>query len=107
MGDPLGMGWCAEDASGLQSTMEKLMAMVGALDDEEEEDGSDVALEDLLCERRIPIRIQSFFPSRGMAGMYGIEEILTVEKTPVSDDTVEVPAGFTKKSVAELWGIGD
>ena len=44
--------------------------------------------------------------SMGMGGMYSLEELVSIEETSVPDAAFEVPAGFTKKSLSELWGIG-
>jgi len=105
VGDQVGLGWCAEDQQGLQATMKKIGEMAGAMEEEEDE-GSDASVEDLLCEDRVPVRIQTFSLSMGMGGMYSLDEVVSIEETSVSDDVFQVPSGYTKKSLSELWGIG-
>ena len=100
------VGWCARDASQLQATMKKLTEMAGAMEDEEEDEGSDVAMGDLLCGDGIPVRVHLLSPFSGMDGEYTIEEVLSIEETSVPDDVFEIPTGFKKKTLEELWGIG-
>jgi hypothetical protein len=40
-----------------------------------------------------------------MAGglRYSVNEILSVERTAVSADMFEIPADYTKRSLADLW----
>jgi hypothetical protein len=106
VGDQVGLGWCAEDLSGVEATIRRLGTMAGAMEEEEEYGGDEVAIEDLLCQEAVPVRVQTYSPSMGMSGAYTIDEILSIREERLSDDLFEAPEGFEKRSLDELWGIG-
>jgi len=91
-----GRGWCAADDSRLVQSFEALAAQAASFEDEEE--GSD--LEDLLCEGQLPIRVHTFDPS---LGDYGIDEIVAIDRTSVSDELFAIPAGYKRISMEEMW----
>lgn len=106
VGDQVGIGWCAEDLHEVEATMKKLGTMAGAVEEEEAYGEDEVAVEDLLCEEAVPVRVQSYSPSMGMSGMYTIDEVISIQEERLPDELFEAPEGFEKKSLDELWGIG-
>lgn len=107
-GNEIGRGWCTQDQQGIREALEHLGDQTAALGgDDDDPSGSDgPVLEDLICEKGLPVRTQILTLGTGGGLAYSVTEILSVERTPLPDDVFEVPAGFTKKSMREMWGRG-
>lgn len=100
-GTEIGIGWCAEDVTGMRRAMERLAAQ---MDMEEEADLGGPSVQDLLCESELPVRTQVLRLDEMGGGLrYSVNEILSVERTAVSADMFEIPADYTKRSLADLW----
>jgi hypothetical protein len=81
------------------------------LDEMNTEDDSDSAAEDLLWEKGVPVLIQTVSWGAGDLGgpgvnSYEVSEIVSVERKSLSADLFKVPADFTEKTLAELYGQG-
>ncbi len=103
-GSEIGLAWCGEDPAGMRPAMERLASQVvdpTAEGDAFESQGPSV--EDLLCEQGIPVRTKILSMRSAGDLAFNVTEILSMERTPVSPDIFEVPAGYTKKSMADLW----
>lgn len=107
-GRGIGRGWCAEGQQGVREALQHLGDQVSAFGGNEDapSDADGPVLEDLICKTGLPVRTQilRLGPAGGLA--YSVTEILSVERTPQSDDVFKVPAGFTKKSMRDIWGGG-
>ncbi|UCD24212.1 MAG: DUF4412 domain-containing protein [Gemmatimonadota bacterium] len=90
----IGRGWCAKDESALMKSFEALAAQAGS----EEDEGSDI--EDLLCEGQLPVLVQIFDV---YGEMYDVTEIVAIERTAVSDELFEIPAGYQRVSMQDMW----
>ncbi len=103
-GYEIAVGWCAEDAHGLMGTMESLAELSGFDEEDEDEYGPDEgpSAQELLCEGKLPVRVQSF-SAGGWDQSYTVEEIVAVERISVSDDRFEIPPGFTERKFSDLW----
>ena len=103
-GFEIAVGWCAEDGQGLVGTMESLAALSGFDEEEEDEFGPDEgpSAQDLLCEGKLPVRVQ-IFSAAGWGQTYTVDEILAIEKTSVPDDRFLIPAGFAEKKLSDFW----
>ncbi len=93
-GERIGRGWCAEDEAELVKTFEAFETQASF----DEEEGDD--FESLLCEGRVPILLQVFEP---FLGSYDVTEILAIDRSGVSDSLFEIPAGFKRVSMGEMW----
>ena len=101
-GYEIAVGWCADDGLGLLGTMEALATLAGFDEEDEDEWDTGPSALDLLCEGKVPVRIQLF--SAGAWGQtYTVEEIVAIEQTPVSDDRFQVPSDYTEKKLSDMW----
>ena len=104
-GSEIGRGWCTESQQGVREALEHLGDQVSSFGGEEDapSDSDGPVVEDLICKTGLPVRTQilRFGEWGGLA--YSVTEILSVERTPQSDDVFAVPAGFTKKSMRDMW----
>jgi hypothetical protein len=94
MAGRVGRGWCAKDESALIKSFEALAAQAFS----EEDEGSDI--EDLLCEGQLPILVQVF---DSYAESYDVTEIMAIDRTVVSDELFEVPTGYKRVTMEEMW----
>ncbi len=92
--DRIGRGWCAKDESELVKSFEALAAQAIS----EEDEGTDI--EDLLCEGQLPILVQVFDV---YAEMYDVTEIVAIDRSAVSDELFEIPAGYQRVSMQDMW----
>lgn len=101
-GQEIGLAWCAEDVTGMRKAMERLGAQLDM--DEEEEYDEGPTLEDAFCATGLPVRSQIVRLDGTMGGLwYNVQEILSLERTSVPDDRFEVPAGYEKVSLEDMW----
>ena len=99
-GTEIGIGWCAEDVTGMRRAMERLAAQM----DIEETDTGGPSVEDILCESELPARTQVLRLDDMGGGLgYTVHEILSVKRTAVPAEMFEIPADYTKRSLADLW----
>jgi len=101
-GEGLVWGWVAEDQPALRQAVRSLGERAGAMLGGDEEDGGPDA-DDLLIEHGFPMRVQRFTGAAGFP-VYEVEEVLSVERGPVAASLFEIPAGFAKKTLKEVWG---
>jgi hypothetical protein len=95
-------GWVSADYPELQRAIREIGRQAGDLfADDGDEEGQDP--EDVLLERGFPMRTQRLSDA-AMSPTYEVEEILAIERGTVPAGTFEVPAGYTKKTLQELWG---
>jgi hypothetical protein len=78
--------------------------LAGFDEEDEEEYGYDAgpSAEELLCEGKVPVRIQ-LFSAGGWGQTYTVEEIVAIEPTSVSDDRFEVPSDYTERKLSDMW----
>ncbi len=95
----MAVGWCAQDDQGIMETMKELMQLSGF---EEDEDDSGPSMDELLCKDRLPVLVQTFTPG-GFGVSFSVEEILSIERTGVSDEQFVIPEGYTEKSLRDMW----
>ena len=100
------VGWISKEHQDLHESFkayaEKMESMYG-----EDEKGSS----DLLWEKGLPVRIQTLYGGYhggyyGGFDSYEIEDMVSVERKSISSDLFEVPAGYSEKSMQELWQGG-
>jgi hypothetical protein len=101
------VGWVTDEYGDLRRTMEKLVEQLQRMSPEDE---SDADAEDLLWEKGVPVLVQKIEWSKSwdMFGVdsYEVTEVVSVERKSLSGDLFKVPAGYTKKTLAELYGQG-
>jgi hypothetical protein len=101
------VGWVTDEYTALRGSLEKLAERMDAMGSDEE---SDSGAEDLLWEKGVPVLIQKvgWGEDWGMLGVnsYDVTEIVSVEQKSLSGDLFKVPAGYTQKTLAELYGQG-
>ncbi len=103
-GSEIGMGWCAEDPTGMRAAMEHVAdQVVDFAQDEDALEDEGPLLEDLLCQEGIPVRTKILRMGSWGGFAYSVTEILSMERTSVSPDIFEIPAGYTKKAIEDLW----
>ncbi|MDH5589180.1 MAG: DUF4412 domain-containing protein [Gemmatimonadota bacterium] len=96
-----GVAWCARDESGVSEALSALAKRAGMEDDEEDEFATGWA-GDELCEGTVPVRTQVWYHA-AMGASYTVEDILSLKREPVGDDRFLIPAGYTMKSLSDLW----
>ena len=102
-GREIGLGWCAEDFTGMRAAMARMAAQMDQLDADEESDGGP-SVEDLLCEDALPVRVQVLIFDAMVGGLrYSVNEMLSVERTSVDDGLFAIPEGYTQMSLSEMW----
>lgn len=103
--------WCASENPPFADALQKMIEQMGFGEDEDEEDEymglGGPAGEDLACEDRIPLLVQtlSMYDSFGGAS-YSIQEMISIEPSSVDDGKFEIPDGFEERDLSALWGIG-
>jgi hypothetical protein len=99
------MGWVTDEHGDLRASFEKVADRFG-LQGSEDEPGSDA--EDLLWEKGVPVLIKTFSLDVGddeaRARAYEVSEIVSIERKSLPADLFKVPAGYTRKTVEELYG---
>lgn len=101
--------WCATENPPFADALEKMIEQMGFDEDEEDEymGLGGPAGEDLACEDRIPLLVQTFSMYDGFGGAsYSIEEMISIEPSSVDDEKFEIPDGFEERDLSALWGIG-
>ena len=83
--------------------MEKISDRIRIFGEEDELPAEGPIVEDLLCESGLPILAQVVRLGDWGGISYSLHEILSIEETSLPDDLFEVPAGFAKKSMMEMW----
>jgi hypothetical protein len=101
--EELTLGWCAEDRWGLLDTMKRLAQQAEMMEGEEDgmDDESGPDLQGIVCEGKLPVRVQTFSPYDFSA--YTVEEILSIDTAPVSEEIFRIPEGFTEKKLTDMW----
>lgn len=100
--------WCAEESPPFADALSEMIEQLGFQEEEEDDMGfGGPAAEDLACEDRMPMFVQSFVAWGGSmgAGIYSIDEVVAIERTSVDDAKFEIPAGFEERSLSDLWGV--
>ena len=101
------IGWVTGEYGELRASMKKIAERLEKMSPEDE---SDSAAEDLLWEKGVPVLIQTVDWSDGLGGLsvggYEVTEVVSVERKSLAADVFKVPAGYTEKSLAELYGQG-
>jgi hypothetical protein len=105
-GTEIGIGWCSDTMAGFSEAMKAISERMDMLSGDDEDEGGDGSgAVDLLCEDRLPVRTQVLrMDDFGGGFWYSLEEIVSIEETSVPDDRFEVPDGYTKVSMHQLWG---
>ena len=102
-GQEIGLGWCAQDITGIRSAMTKMAAQLDQFGDDEESGGGPSA-EDLLCEDALPVRVQVLIFDEMVGGLrFSMDETLSVERTSVDDGLFVIPEGYTRTPLSEMW----
>lgn len=94
-------GWVSDAYPGLLATFQDYGRRMEQIFSEVGDDGP--SPEDALYERGLPMRVQHV-RGGGMFESYSVDEILSIEEKPVPDAMFAVPAGFTQKTLREVWG---
>jgi hypothetical protein len=94
--------WCAQDNPAFVETLMNVVEQLGF----DEEDQEMVGGAELACGEQLPLRVQTYSLGNYMGEGYSVEEFLSVERTSVDDDLFEIPAGYTERSLQDLWGGG-
>ena len=98
--------WCAVQNPDFADALATFAEQMGFDEDDMEDEGGP-ALEDLACEDKLPLLVQTYMPYGGMGGgSYSIDEYVSFEETSVDDDVFEIPDGYEEKSMSDLWGVG-
>lgn len=95
------LGWVTTVRPGLRAALDNFMARMQALSSDEEDAERDAG--DLLWEKGLPVRIQRLSFTGGPPS-YDIEDILSLEQRPVPASLFAPPAGYTQKSMSDLFG---
>lgn len=91
-----GEAWCSSDAFGLAAALQKIAEQAEEMT--EEADGA--ALEDEMCSTGLPVLSKAFYP---YADIFEVSEILSVEPGPQSPEMFEIPEGFARVEMSEIW----
>ena len=95
VGDETAVGWVTQDQKELQGTFKRLR------EGEEKmmSHSSGKGLQSALADNGLPVRVQKVDQ-----GDYRVEELVDVQRTPMSADLFSVPAGFEKTTPQQLTG---
>ena len=101
--DELSVGCISSEHPALRRAFHAFNERMGGMFGEEDESGA----ADLFWEKGLPVRTQTLHGDlySGYA-IYEIEDVLSVERKSLSSDLFAIPAGYTEKSMQELWGQG-
>ncbi len=95
--------WVTADHKALQKTITSLTESFATMFGEEED--SDFDADELFWEKGMPVRTQRISGGMMMGfTSYEVQDIISVESKSLSSDMFEIPAGFTEKSLQDLWG---
>jgi uncharacterized tellurite resistance protein B-like protein len=100
--DVFARAWVTAEHKALQKTITALTESFATMLGEEED--SDFDAFELFWEKGMPVRTQRI--SGMMTGFtsYEVQDIISVESKSLSSDMFEIPAGYTEKSLQDLWG---
>lgn len=101
-GDEIAVAWIRDDDPGIRESFRLLSERMAAMGGDGESGGGP-SVSDLFWQEGTPVRTQTLQAAWGNLQGYDVEDILSVERTSVADDLFEVPAGFEKKSLQDLY----
>lgn len=104
-GGDVAVAWCADDDAGIRRTMEEVFKGMAAWQDEDEEEdwmpaGPD--LENEVCGEGLAIQTHLYVPDS--TEPYMVDELLSVERESVADERFQVPEGYQRRELSDLWG---
>ena len=98
VGDESALGWVTKDQKDLQHTFKNLREGEAKMMSHNPGKGIQAALAD----NGLPIRVQKVDKDE-----YRVEELVEVQRTPMSADLFSVPAGFEKTTPQQMMGRGN
>ena len=102
------IGWVTDEYGELRASLKSIVERLEAMNTED--DDSDSEADDLLWEKGVPVLIQTVGWGEGLSGpsvsSYEVQETISVERKSLSADLFKVPADYSEKSLAELYGQG-
>lgn len=101
--DGITRAWVTAEHKALQKTITALNQSFSTMFGEDEDSESDA--DELFWETGLPVRTQRISGGMMMGfTSYEVQDIISVESKSLSSDMFEVPAGFSEKSLQDLWG---